>query len=100
MGTTVGMKNLATDGTSHMSVCPPAMSLCPPTPPAGPIPTPFPYNCRSRTASKTASKLKAGNKKALVKLSEMSVDPPGNTPSQPTGGDVLTHAVKKTCTVT
>jgi hypothetical protein len=100
MATTVGMKNVATVGTSHTALCPPAVSLNPPTPPAGPVPVPYPYTSRSRTASKTNGKLKCAGKKVLVKLSEMKVDPPANQPSQPTGGDVLTHAVKRVSTVT
>ncbi len=94
MGTTVGGKDIATTGSNHQAVSPPAVSLNPPPPPAGPVPVPYPYLARSATASGTASALKAGGKPVLVKGSVMDLDPPANQPSQPTGGDVVTHAVK------
>lgn len=94
MGTTIGGKDIATTGSNHQAVSPPAVSMIPPTPPAGPVPAPFPYLARSATASGTASALKAGGKPVLVKGSVMNLDPPANQPSQPTGGDVVTHAVK------
>jgi RHS repeat-associated protein len=94
MGTTVGGKDIATTGSNHQAVSPPAVSMNPPTPPAGPVPVPYPYTARSATASGTSSALKAGGKPVLVKGSVMDVDPPANQPSQPTGGDVVTHAVK------
>jgi RHS repeat-associated protein len=94
MGTTVGGKDIATTGSNHQAVSPPAVSLNPPTPPAGPVPAPYPYVARSATASGTSSAVKAGGKPVLVKGSVMNLDPPANQPSQPTGGDVVTHAVK------
>ncbi|MBI4955277.1 MAG: DUF4150 domain-containing protein [Myxococcales bacterium] len=99
MPTTKGGKAVATTGTSHQAVCPPATSLNPPTPPAGPVPVPYPYTARSATASKTSSKLKVGGSPVLVEGSVLDVDPPANQPSQPTGGDVVTHAVKRVGTV-
>lgn len=100
MGTTVGGKDIATTGSNHVAVTPPAVSLNPPTPPAGPVPVPYPYLARSSSASGTASALKAGGKPVLVKGSVMSLDPPANQPSQPTGGDVVTHAVKSKAVTT
>ena len=94
MATTVGGRDIATTGSNHVAVSPPAVSLNPPTPPAGPVPVPFPYMARSATAKGTAAALKAGGKPVLVKGSVMSLEAPANQPSQPTGGDVVTHAVK------
>lgn len=94
MGTTLGNKDIATTGSGHQTITPPATSLNPPTPPAGPVPVPYPYTARSATASKTEAALKAGGDPVLVKGSVLDVDPPANQPSQPTGGDVVTHAVK------
>jgi hypothetical protein len=47
------------------------------------VPAPFPYTGRSATGKKTSSKLKVGGGKAFVAGSSVSVDPPGNQPSQP-----------------
>jgi hypothetical protein len=99
MGTTIGNKDIATTGSGHTVVTPPAVSLNPPTPPAGPVPVPYPYMARSATATKVKKSLKAGGKPVLVKGSVLNVDPPANQPSQPTGGDVVTHAVKGKATV-
>jgi RHS repeat-associated protein len=97
---TIGGMAIATTGSGHMCPGPtPAMSLCPPTPPAGPVPMPFAYIARSATATSTSDKLKVGGNPVLTKDSVMDVDPPGNQPSQPTGGDVLTHAVVGKCHV-
>jgi len=100
MGTTVGNKDIATVDSGHTTVTPPAVSLNPPTPPAGPVPVPYPYSARSATASKTRSNLKVGTAKVVVKDSVLDIDPPANQPSQPTGGDVVTHAVKRKAHVT
>jgi RHS repeat-associated protein len=95
MGTTVGGKDIATTGSNHQAVSPPAVSLNPPAPPGpGPVPVPYPYLARSATAKETSNKLKAGGKPVLVKGSVMNVEAPANQPSQPTGGDIVTHAVK------
>jgi len=100
MGTTVGNKDIATKGSGHAAVTPPAVSLNPPTPPAGPVPVPYPYTARTATAKKTKKTLKAGGKPVVVKGSVMKIDPPANQPSQPTGGDVVTHAVRKKASLT
>ena len=95
MGTTIGGKDIATTGSGHVAVCTPAVSLNPPPPPAGPVPAPYVYTARSATAKKTQCKLKVGGHPVLVEGSEMDLDPPANQPSQPTGGDVVTHAVNR-----
>jgi RHS repeat-associated protein len=94
MATKVQLKAIATTGSGHYGLAPPVMSLNPPPPPAGPVPAPYPYQCRSATATGTAAKVESGGKPVLVKDSEMKVEAPANQPSQPTGGDVVTHAVK------
>jgi hypothetical protein len=99
MPTTKGGKQIATTGTPHMAVCPPCVSLNPPTPPAGPVPVPYPYMAKSSSAGKTSDKLKVGGKPVLVTGSSVNLEPPANQPSQPTGGDVVTHAVKRVGTV-
>jgi hypothetical protein len=98
MPTTVGGKELACTTSNHQAVSPPAMSNIPPMTPATPpgVPAPFPYMGRSNTASKTASKLKINGGEALITGSEMSVDPPGNQPSQPAPlHDVVTMMVNQ-----
>ncbi|EYF05995.1 DUF6531 domain-containing protein [Chondromyces apiculatus] len=99
MGTTVGNKDIATKGSGHTAVSTPAVSLNPPTPPTGPVPVPYIYTARTATAKKTRKQLKAGGKKVVVKGSVLKVDPPANQPSQPTGGDVVTRAVRKKAAV-
>lgn len=98
MPTTMGGREIATKASSHRAVSPPAMSNIPPMTPATPpgAPAPFPYLGNSGTASKTASKLKIGGGEALIKGSQMSVDPPGNQPSQPAPiHDVVTQMVNQ-----
>ena len=93
MGTTIGHKDVATTGSGHTAPGRPETSLNPPTPPAGPIPGPWPCLARSATASSTASCLKVGGDEVLTENSVMDIDQPGNQVSQPTGGDLVTHAV-------
>lgn len=97
MGTTLGHKDIATPKSGHGCVTPPAMSLAPPTPPAGPVPAPFVYVARSATAEDTEEAFKASESECLVELSVMKVDMPGNKPTEPVkpmgGGDVVTHAI-------
>ncbi len=93
---TIGGMKIATKGSGH--TCPgptPAMSLIPPTPPAGPVPSPFAYIALSSSASKTQKKMKVAGDPVLVKGSQMDVQQPGNIPSNPTGGDVVTHMVNR-----
>jgi YD repeat-containing protein len=97
---TIGGMKIATKGSGH--TCPgptPAMSLIPPTPPAGPVPSPFAYIALSSSASKTKKKMKVSNDEVLVNGSQMDVQQPGNIPSNPTGGDVVTHMVNRACGV-
>lgn len=92
MPTTIGGKEVATTGSNHVAPGPaPAMSLAPPTPPAGPVPAPFLYICRSSTANATSSKLTIGGKPVLVVESDMKIEQPGNIVAKTTGADVVTH---------
>jgi RHS repeat-associated protein len=94
MATSISGKNIATTGSNHLAPGPaPAVSLAPPTPPAGPVPTPFMYISRSSSAKGTSDKLEVGGKPALNIDSEMDVEKPGNVVCNPTGGDVVTHMV-------
>ncbi|MFO0554599.1 MAG: DUF6531 domain-containing protein [Polyangiaceae bacterium] len=98
MSTNVGKKNIAHKGSGHGVVGPPAMSLV--SPPAPPAPTPFVYSAQASNAKKTKKKFIIGGKEVMVKGSTMSLDPPANQPSQPTGGDVVTHATKNVAVMT
>ncbi|MGK3986473.1 DUF6531 domain-containing protein [Sorangium sp. So ce136] len=108
MSTLITSLDVATTSSGHVAPGPaPAISLVPPTPPAGPVPAPFLYIARSSTATGTASKLTVGGSPALVVESAMTIEKPGNITSQPTGGDVVTHMVNAkagtfggACTVT
>jgi hypothetical protein len=85
MPTTIGGKQAITTSSNHSFVGPPAVSNIPPMTPPKPdgVPVPFPYTGRSATGKDTATKLKIGGGKAFVDGSCVSVDPPGNQPSQP-----------------
>ena len=97
---TIGKKAIATTASPHFAPGPlPATSLAPPTPPAGPVPAPFAYLSRSRTADSTASGLKVGGAEVLVSGSRMDVDVPGNLPCLSTGGDIVTAQVDNSCNV-
>lgn len=99
MATTDGLA-IVTTQSNH--VCPgptPAMSLIPPTPPAGPVPSPFAYIALSSSGTHTEDRLTVGGAPVLVVGSAMDIQVPGNLPSQPTGGDVVTHAVCQKCGV-
>ncbi len=91
---TIGGLKIATTGSGHFCPGPtPAMSLIPPTPPAGPVTAPFVYISHSSTAAKTSDQLLVGYKPVLTQGSVMSIHKPGNLPGQPTGGDIVTHVV-------
>ncbi len=93
MPTTIGKKTVATTGSGHGAVGTPAVNNNPPTPPAGPVPTPYIYTSRSSTAKGTESALEVGGHPVLVKGSTMEMDKPGNQPARPTVGDIVTGTV-------
>jgi hypothetical protein len=85
MATTIGGRDAASTKTGHKSVGAPMVSNIPPMTPPKPdgVPAPFPYMGQSSSAKKTASKVKIQGGEALMSGSEMSVEKPGNQPSQP-----------------
>jgi hypothetical protein len=85
MPTTIGGMQVITTSSGHSFVGPPAVSNIPPMTPPKPdgVPSPFPYVGSSGTGKGTSSKLKIGGGEAFIDGSYVSVDPPGNQPSQP-----------------
>jgi hypothetical protein len=75
------------------SIAFPDVCLCPPTPPAGPVPVPLPNTV-------VAMDLQAGAPTVLIegnpagKKSSFFMKSTGNEVSLPTGGGVMTHAVQ------
>ncbi|RLB63946.1 MAG: hypothetical protein DRI90_05745 [Deltaproteobacteria bacterium] len=100
MSTESDGRNIATKKSGHKVVAGPEISKNPPTPPAGPIPGPYVIAASSSTAKSTGAKLTVGGGEALTIDSVMDADPPANQPSQPTGGDIQTFAVKGKVPVT
>ncbi|WP_170320039.1 DUF6531 domain-containing protein [Polyangium spumosum] len=85
-------KKIATTGSGHFCPGPtPAMSLVPPTPPAGPVTAPFAYMSHSSSARNVSDHLLVAYRPVLTQGSVMSIHKPGNLPGQPTGGDIVTH---------
>jgi hypothetical protein len=78
--------------SAGQSIAFPDVCLCPPTPPAGPIPTPLPNTVMAADlAGGATSVLTEGN--PTGKQSSFFAKSTGNEPSQPTGGGVITHGV-------
>jgi Domain of unknown function (DUF4150) len=95
MGDTVFVNGRAVvhAGSSGKSIAFPDVCLCPPTPPAGPIPTPLPNNIKAADLDAGASSVLVegnpmGKKSSNFKLSS------GNEVSRPTGGGVVTAGVQ------
>jgi hypothetical protein len=91
MGDTVFVNGRAVvhKGSSGQSIAFPDVCLCPPTPPAGPIPTPLPNTVMAADMDGGASSvLTEGN--PIGKQSSFFAKSTGNEPSQPTGGGVIT----------
>src|SRR5262245_11136148 len=99
MGTTISKKDIATTGSGHRCVTPPAVSMNPPAPPGVPVPVPYAYSAEWGGAKETKSTLEADGNPVLVVGSTTDIDPPGNQPSKPTGGDIVTHGVMGKATV-
>jgi hypothetical protein len=79
--------------SSGQSIAFPDVCLCPPTPPAGPIPTPLPNNIKAADMDAGASSVliegnPMGKQSSNFKLST------GNEVSRPTGGGVVTAGVQ------
>jgi hypothetical protein len=80
-------------GSAGKSIAFPDVCLCPPTPPAGPIPTPLPNTVQAADLSGGASSVVTeGN--PIGKQSSFFAKSTGNEVSQPTGGGVVTAAVQ------
>jgi len=71
----------------------PDVCKCPPTPPAGPIPTPLPNNAMASDLQDGASSVKIGDNPVGTKASNISTST-GNEASQPTGGGLVSNATK------
>jgi hypothetical protein len=80
-------------GSAGKSIAFPDVCLCPPTPPAGPIPTPLPNTVQAMDMDGGASSVTTeGN--PIGKQSSFFAKSTGNEPSQPTGGGVVTAGVQ------
>jgi Domain of unknown function (DUF4150) len=95
MGDTVFVNGRAAvhAGSAGKSIAFPDVCLCPPTPPAGPIPTPLPNNIKAADLDGGASSVliegnPMGKKSSNFKMSS------GNEASRPTGGGVVTTGVQ------
>lgn len=71
----------------------PDTCLCPPTPPAGPIPTPLPNNAMASDLVDGASSVLIEGNPVGTKKSNLSKST-GNETSKPTGGGVVTHTTQ------
>src|SRR5262245_61941424 len=90
--TTSGGRKVATTKTDHKSVAAPQTSLCPPTPPGAPVPTPFSTSSQSKNAQGTGEATTfPSTGKPVTKESWMPTDGPGNQSAAPTGGDIASH---------
>jgi hypothetical protein len=80
-------------GSSAQGMAMPDVCLCPPSPPAGPIPTPLPNIFKAADLTSGASTVTiegnpVGNMNSYIQKST------GNAVSRPTGGGVISHAVE------
>jgi len=71
----------------------PDVCKCPPTPPAGPIPTPLPNNAMASDLQDGASSVKIGDNPVGTKASNIGTST-GNEASQATGGGLVSNATK------
>jgi Domain of unknown function (DUF4150) len=95
MGDTVFVNGLATvhKGSAGQAMGFPDVCLCPPTPPAGPIPTPLPNSVKAGDLDGGAPDVliegnPAGHAKSFLKTST------GNECARPTGGGIMTGIVQ------
>jgi len=97
MATTLGGKKIVTKASGHKAPCIPAVSLFPPQP--APVPTPIPFIVQSSKAKKFSKKcLKINDAEVVVKGTTFDVESPGNTGSQSTGADLISHVEVKEAT--
>lgn len=92
MGDTVFVNGRAAvhKGSSGKSIAFPDVCLCPPTPPAGPVPMPLPNNVQAADLQGGATSVTIeGN--PMGKKSSFIMKSTGDEASQTTGGGVVTH---------
>lgn len=92
MGTTSNNKDVAHKGSDHKVAALPQWSKNPPTPPAGPVPMMYVTTGLATKARGTNARTLIDGKEVLVEGSHMPTEMPGNSPAQPTGGDLVTQA--------
>jgi Domain of unknown function (DUF4150) len=95
MGDTVFVNGRAVvhKSSSGKSIAFPDVCLCPPTPPAGPVPTPLPNNVQAMDLDGGASSVVVeGN--PMGKKSSFFAKSTGNEVAQSTGGGVISHVVQ------
>lgn len=95
MGDTVFVNGRAVvhKGSAGKSIAFPDVCLCPPTPPAGPIPTPLPNTVQAMDMDGGAESVLTEDN-PIGKQTSFFAKSTGNEVSQPTGGGVVTHAVQ------
>jgi RHS repeat-associated protein len=96
MATRSGKRKVATKGSGHKAVAAPQTSLYPPTPPGAPAPTPVVTTAKTSNAKRTKAATKIAGAEVVVKGSSIPTDSPGNAPSQPLGGDIVSHGIAGT----
>jgi hypothetical protein len=80
-------------GSAGKTICFPDVNLCPPTPPAGPVPMPLPNMAQGADLQGGASSvLIEGN--PMAKKSSFLAKSTGNEAAQSTGGGVVSHVVQ------
>ncbi len=95
MPSTIAKGRIATNQSGHTAPGQPGISPGPPTPPAGPVPTPYPYMAKSNDLQRggTNGKSLDVSGKALLVGACMKIVPPNNNPAMVIGiGDVVTTA--------
>ncbi len=80
-------------GSKGKSIAFPDVCLCPPTPPAGPVPTPLPNSVKAADLAGTATSVVIEGNPAAHRASYFQRST-GNEASRPTGGGVVTHGVQ------
>ena len=80
-------------GSQGQSIAFPDVCLCPPTPPAGPVPTPLPNTVKAPDLQDGATTVLTGGKPTGKKSSYFAKST-GNEVAQSTGGGVISHTVQ------
>jgi hypothetical protein len=80
-------------GSPGQSMCFPDVNLCPPTPPAGPVPLPLPNMAKAADLQGGADTVTIGGN-PVGKQSSFFAQSTGNESAQSTGGGVVSHVVQ------